>query len=344
VDKLDKIPFPILEAAAFNGTINKLPIKKLTLESLLQPNASGDSILHIAAKTNKLSSIPKQFLTTFSTLIENMNGETIIHIAAKNGRLCDIPIEHITQEAIDNVTLDGESIIHRAAAGGCLDKIPKGLLTTKEMSRQDQQKETPLHHAGKYGTLNTVPKEFLTLELLSICNNLNETVVHSIAYGDNLKNLPEEVLTPQMLRSKDKHNSTPIQNATRTGKLRFLLDKLKDNDYTWEDNDNDNLLHLAAISNSLHEIPSRFLTQELLLKKNINNENPLDITIRNLEGPFKVWAEMSLKTVIPNLSTTTLQEFLKTAKKTSYNKVIKSEIVKRKILARLSKEKTYIEL
>jgi ankyrin repeat protein len=336
------VSFQHLLNATLTGNLKDIPKESLNLETLLQTNTDGNSILHIAAKSNQLNDIPKELLDPISVLIENLDGETIIHIAAENGRLEDIPQSLITQNAIDNVTLYGQSIVHYAAMGGCIDKIPKQLLTKETFSLQDDNKETPLHKAGKHGHIKNVPHEFLTHELLTIKNNLNETVVHCVAHGDSLENLPQEILRMEVLRSKDKNNGTPIQNATRVGNISFLLTRLEDQDFLCEDKDGNNLLHLAAKGGCLYDIPDKFLTREFLFKKNICGDSPLDllyIETGNLNNKME-----SLKLTLPKLKSDILDKWSETTKNKATQTLLKKEVNKRKVLKKVSKQDTYLEI
>lgn len=130
--------------------MSRIPLAKLTEETISVRTKSGDTPLHRAAKNGKIYEIQKQLLTTelFMARNNSFSRETPLHLAARYGHLDKIPREFLTKETL---TASTEYEKKESRTGSTPPRT-----------------ETPLHTAARYGHADQIPKEFLTPEFLSI--------------------------------------------------------------------------------------------------------------------------------------------------------------------------------
>lgn len=175
-------------------TMLRLPLAKLTEETIKVRTKSGDTPLHRAAKNGKIHEIPRHLLQAEFFLAKNHSGKTPLHIAAEHGCLNQIPSEFLTKKMLtDPITW------HNA---------PNGVYTTG--SGYVARTETILHVAVRCGHAEQIPKEFLTPECLSIeASGYRTTVLHDLAYRKCLDLVPDIYVNSKMWNLKDSSGQTP---------------------------------------------------------------------------------------------------------------------------------------
>jgi hypothetical protein len=143
----------------------------------------------------------------------------------------------------------GEVKLHLAARQGNLDKVPEEYMTEENLRRIEGAFGTKnvFHVAAEYGHLWQIPKEFLTAENLMLPRGDGYTALELAADGQ-LDQIPVAELTPEKLG----------------------LDSFGRN----------YVLHLAAESRSLHQLPRSVLVEKYLMGNQYNHQNVLQIAKR----------------------------------------------------------------
>ena len=170
----------------------RIPLAKLTEETIRATTKSGDTPLHRAAKNARFHEIPRRLLTTELFMARNntFSRETPLHVAAKHGHLDGFPREFLTGETLTAST----------------EYENKGSLTGPTPPRT----ETPLHVAARCGHADQSPKEFLTPEFLSIeASGYRTTVLHDLAYSNRLDLVPDIYASSGMWNLRDSQGRTP---------------------------------------------------------------------------------------------------------------------------------------
>jgi ankyrin repeat protein len=192
------------------GKMERIPLAKLTEETIRARTKTGDTPLHRAAKTGRISEIPRQLLQTelFMARNNSFSRETPLHLAAKYGHLDEVPREFLTRE-----TLTASTEYEKKES--CTGSTPP-------------RTETPLHVAARCGHADQIPKEFLTPDFLSIeASGYRTTVLHDLAYSKSLDLVPDIYANSEMWNLRDSTGRTPrevlegtIQRDTYVGAVR----------------------------------------------------------------------------------------------------------------------------
>ena len=174
------------------GKMERIPLAKLTEETIRARTKTGDTPLHRAARTGRISEIPRQLLQTelFMARNNSFSRETPLHLAAKYGHLDKVPREFLTRE-----TLTASTEYEKKES--CTGSTPP-------------RTETPLHVAARCGHADQIPKEFLTPEFLSIeASGYRTTVLHDLAYSKRLDLVPDIYANSEMWNLIDSTGRTP---------------------------------------------------------------------------------------------------------------------------------------
>jgi len=191
-EKLKVQPQPSDQPLVPRQKMERIPLAKLTEETIRASTKSGDTPLHRAAKTGRFSEIPTHLLTAelFMARNNSFSRETPLHIAAKYGHLDQVPREFLTRETL---TASTEYENKESRTGPTPPRT-----------------ETPLHVAARCGHADQIPKEFLTPEFLSIeASGYRLTVLHQLAYANRLDLVSEIYGDSEMWSLRNSQGQTP---------------------------------------------------------------------------------------------------------------------------------------
>jgi len=282
----------VLHIAAMRGFIDECPKEFLTEKALTARDGTGVSVLDYAALHGHLDKVPKDALVKHLDL-------TAIHRAALNRKLYQVPVELLTDDMVF-ATQDSKNLLQVAAEGGCLDQLPECHLTDKTMTDVARFDCSPLHIAAEFGTFNNVPKKFFTKANLAAYDIHNRTVAQVAATTGCLSELPFEVVKELMYVYRDDRfreftstilNTVPITPApafksnllhcAASGEMLDNVPKvLITREAMFERNALGNtVLHTAALSGCLSQVPEEFLTCENLL---ISSQTPSETELNDI--------------------------------------------------------------
>lgn len=199
--------------------LNLIPI--ITKKDVLR-KVNDSTMLHYAAEFGSLDQIPVRLLSQETMTNKNLVGETALHIAAEYGHLPQVPKILLTERNLTLKNTNGSTPIHYAACGAYFSHLPKNVINSTTLCVKDQFGYTPLHHMAAIGQLGLV-KEHLTFHTLTMENTRGETPLHRAGACKELENVPFECLTPEMLLIADNTGNSVIEQARRSSCLDQLL-------------------------------------------------------------------------------------------------------------------------
>jgi hypothetical protein len=241
----------------------RIPLAKLTAETIRSTTKSGDTPLHRAGKNGKFNEIPSQLLQLELFMVRNKRDETPLHFAAKHGHLNQVPPEFLTKETVTALDYYGR---------------------------------TPLHVAADYGHVDQIPSAFMTREYLTMPtkNFTSNTILHIVAGRNELSKMPSNCVTSEMWNVKNGYGQTPrgtledkIRNDAWTASVRNepatekQKEKLRYFGCSWEEN-----ITKGQASDALEECARKFpdinrayynrpVTDEQLAKLRSFGEDPI---------------------------------------------------------------------
>ena len=206
------LPMPTynLHKAAFNGTLNQLPLKALTREAFLQPDKKrGETPLHIAASA--------------------AGG-----IGPSRARFDQVVPEAIRNDRAAMLTPDnsGDTPLHVLASGGCLHQASPLILNDRAaMLTPNRYGSTPLHYAaGLLGIFDQVPEVIRRDRAAMLTPSRDgDTPLHVAARCGQLHRVPASIRNDRAaMLTLNKNGETPLNLAAKTGDFAFARDCLRD--------------------------------------------------------------------------------------------------------------------
>ena len=195
---------------------------------------------------------------------------------AYRGKLNTAPAEMLTLEAVTklgpktNAALGDSSILVIAAWRGNLDHIPKDFLTQETMFK-DAGYSYPFDYAVAYGHVDQVPAEMVTNENLLSLRGKPLSPLHSAAIHGMLHTIPVQFLTAANCKELSTYNQKNNQNSCfHYSAYNKHLDDIPAHLFTLENMLLENPvgctpLHWVALAGQLDQVPSEWLTTEVLL-------------------------------------------------------------------------------
>jgi hypothetical protein len=279
--------------------------------------------LHEIANDAKLFVVPRELLNQETLNKKGELGESVYWMAASRGCLDQIPPEHIKLEYLREKTPMGKNSFHAAALTGNIKQIPKEFLTWENLSIPDQNGYNCLHMLALRGNLKDIPKEILTIKNLSITNNIGMSAYHSATKGGQIKKILEidPTLINQEIVEKEITQSgmNLLHLAAHTETIEDIPPSLfKHSNLLKEDKDGNTTLHIAALAGCLDQIPKKFLDEKSLLKSNKAGLYPMDYEPEKITAKFLKSLEREL-----------LEKISKVINTKKSKDLIKKELVKR---------------
>uniref|UniRef100_A0A6Q2Z611 Ankyrin repeat domain 52 n=1 Tax=Esox lucius TaxID=8010 RepID=A0A6Q2Z611_ESOLU len=254
----DKQGYTPLHAAAASGHIDI--VKFLLRLGLDDPNAFGNTALHVACYTGQ-EAVANELVNHGANVNQpNRNGYTPLHLAAvsTNGALC---LELLVNNGADvnQQSKAGKSPLHMAAIHGRFTRSQILIQNGGEIDSVDEYGNTPLHVAAKYGhellisTLMTngadtarpgahgmFPLHLAVLYGFSDCcrnkehvlsagfdinmpDNFGRTCLHAAASGGNIECLNLLLSSGADLNQRDKLGRTPLHYAAANGRYQCTV-------------------------------------------------------------------------------------------------------------------------
>uniref|UniRef100_A0A8C7FXS3 Ankyrin repeat domain 52a n=1 Tax=Oncorhynchus kisutch TaxID=8019 RepID=A0A8C7FXS3_ONCKI len=252
----DKQGYTPLHAAAASGHIDI--VKYLLRLGLDEPNAFGNTALHVACYTGQ-EAVANELVNQGANVNQpNRSGYTPLHLAAvsTNGALC---LELLVNNGADvnQQSNAGKSPLHMAAIHGRFTRSQILIQNGGEIDSVDKYGNTPLHVAAKYGhellisTLMTngadtarqgihgmFPLHLAVLYGFSDCcrkllssagfdintpDNFGRTCLHAAASGGNVECLNLLLSSGTDLNQRDQSGRTPLHYAAANGRYQCTV-------------------------------------------------------------------------------------------------------------------------
>ncbi|KAL3872338.1 hypothetical protein ACJMK2_040269 [Sinanodonta woodiana] len=238
-------------------------------------NNTGAHILHIVAANDNLR-IVKYLIKTMPGLLEqnDKNGWTPLHHAASKGSVA--VIESLLEAGLDITarTNNGCHALHLSAGNGNL-KIVKYLIKTNPglLQQNDKNGWTALHHAASKGSVPVLETLIAAGLDITARNNDDENILHIAVGNDNLNIVKYLIKTnPGLLQQNDKNGWTALHHAALGGSVPVLKTLIAAGlDITARNNDDENILHIAAGHDNLNIVKYLIKTNPGLLQQNDKN-------------------------------------------------------------------------
>ncbi|XP_048239007.1 uncharacterized protein LOC124117623 [Haliotis rufescens] len=222
----------------------------------------NDSILHLACESGNKPLVEYLLPKTDKNKRGNM-GRTPVMNAAWRGKK-DVFDFLVSKEADMTLTDDfNDSILHLSCEGGNKPLV-EYLLPKTDINKRGNMGRTPVMNAAWKGKKAVF--DFLVSKgaVITVTDDENNNILHLACRAGN-KPLVEYLLPKTDINIRGNMGRTPVMNSARKGKkdvFEFLVSKGAD--ITLNDDDNDNILHLACRGGN------KPLVEYLLPKTDIN--------------------------------------------------------------------------
>jgi hypothetical protein len=329
----------------------RTPAKGLTTKHLLDKDKNGVPTIIWMVANNKLKDIPKNLLTHEVLSQQDLEGRNAYHLAAKWDQFKHIPKKLINLEILTECTYNGKTTWGTLI---CNDQFEEVLPFIKDLiDEKDTGGETFLHVCASAGQLHRVPKEYMIRNrIFCTVNRSNENVIDYAAYYGCLDQIPKELVTQDPMSLTNSSNQTPLHMAAESGKLHLIPKEFLTQENLKKEDNWGNVYHRAAICCTFDTFPEEFLTEENLLGRNKNNGmNPLYILAREYceasMGDKREKARKQLTSLIKILSTRNLHALKNELEVEDWSPAVlitKRELLKRRVLTKLTEEKNSLEI
>ena len=221
--------------------------------------------------------------------LKNDCGSTPLHVLAARGKAGSLQAKFLTRENLFAENDDGFTPYHWMVKAGQFDKIPREFRTLQNLLNPAKNGVTPLHLAARFSYLYTIPEElgFKKQSVLETPTEDGLTVFHYIAMGGDWSKLPGDVRTLSNCMLVDSEGLNCLHHAAHHNNLRSMpAEFITQSTITWSHSaSRRTVLHNAAISGSLNDVPPALLTPRNLLLEDSNGATPLSLAIAqgNLE-------------------------------------------------------------
>lgn len=234
-----------------------------------------------------------------------------LYAAAIAGKLKEVPASFLSELSLrrsasrafpkycasDRGVLTKSTVAHAAAENGHFAQLPLNVQAIC-LGWRDRDYLTVLGLAAKAGHIGTIPPHYLNGELLRTQEgDAGENAFHHLVKTKTLGQLQQSLLDPVGLATSDKDGNIPIIDAFLSKQSEALpeycwstaLPEIRFNGYLWGNNElpaktlvdvvirdtGSTLIHLAAETGRLGELPVSVLTEERLLRQNSDGLSPL---------------------------------------------------------------------
>jgi hypothetical protein len=211
------------------------------------------------------------------------------------------------------VKLKIKKLLHDAILNESFENIPKEYLKAKYFFYLDEYGYNIVQRAANKRKLSCIPKELLTEELL-VGKTSKSSGFHIAALEGDLEQIPKEFLTHKNLSIKDEYSTNVYQVALTNGYIK--------------------------------SIPQKLLTPEVILEKNSEGLNLLEMLEDQMNWASAVEKKRILadaQFLIRKLPTKTLKEISKAvSSRIAFDKELKYELHIRKSIESLKEEQVPI--
>jgi putative transposon-encoded protein len=229
--------------------------------------------------------------------------------------------------------------------------ITKKVLLTVPKEKDHDKKSSVIHYLAKTEEFKHIPKDILTEELLSTKGLDGRSVYHTLAEQHLIGLLPKRLITHSALTLESATKWTPLHSiAHHTPHLIPKDAKLED--ALLKSEKNITVLHTWANGSGWVDIPKEFLTKGTLQLEDAAEQTPFSQIINQFEYESSyrkrfVGKDMvlQLKHVLSQASTKQLKEIVNNPEDyEELTPLVKEELLKRKIVKKLSKTNQSLEI
>lgn len=232
-----------------------------------------------------VSLVPTEYSEKTIEYTEELITTLVAKDKALNKPIAQNKIDNIQPWAFTQDTLVGNkgrrktTGLHVAASRGSIACLPKEFITEENFDIKDASDQTPLHLAALNGLLHLVPQELLTQKLLLTRGSRCKTVLHYIRTKKDMQVIPIEILTVENLQMTAMNFDTVFQTLTRANLLSLVPEAAIIQGLKLVAKDGGNLATYAAQFQQIEAIPTKYLTEEMLLQKNMDGDTALNLLI-----------------------------------------------------------------
>jgi hypothetical protein len=342
------------------GSYNQINWKKLTVTDITEFDDLGYTFLHYAARHSQWQSLPIA-LRDPQYWQDSKDGDTIYMSAYYSADQSWVDKTKLTIEDILKRNKEGNFLALLATHNRTLHTFPKSLITKDillqkvpdkdELSLIDKTngEDLLIHQIARHGQISVVPKEELSTEILSIKGTFGESVFHIIAQEQQEEDIPQELWTRETLTLKSPTGVTPLHAIVQWGQLT-LPEEITLEDFLNKTDAGATPLHNWAKSSGWIAIPDKYLTKDTLDLKDGSKESLLEIILDNYtngwasrDREFDKFMRSKISYCLKQAKDSTLKKLSKNPTP-STEPLVKSELVKRKVVKELHKNEVSIDL
>lgn len=266
---------------------------------------------------------------TEDDLLQNRNDGTFINWVIRNRTFQFIPKQAITEKVLLHPIIKNEGygetkVIHFLAKDVQFKAIPKDILTEELLATKDPLGESVYHLLVRNNKIHLLPKKLLTPKGLTLCSNSGWTPLHTIAQ-----------LTPHLIPKTIKLKDILLKDERGVTALHSWANSSWESGYGWQN------------------IPKEFLTTKTLGIEDIFRRTPFTNIAKQFYPSSTKYKENKVvkkmlnqfNHVLAQTSSQQLKEATKTPDKyKGAIRLIKTELVKRKLLGEINKKEQSIEI
>lgn len=183
----------------------------------------------------------------------------------------------LTQERVSRYTKKGIPYLHKLVIEKRLDEVPQHLLNLATLGLSQEVGQTTLHLAAKYRQLHLIPSELMNLKNLTLGNGAKWTPIHYAAMSGQLDLIPSGCLTDYSISLHTLTGRCPLNIAADYKSLQCIKTQL-DSNPSWmdiRDREGNTLLHAAACSGCINQIPRHLICMNSLTDTNYRRITPV---------------------------------------------------------------------